>query len=316
MYFEQAEELAPLLNIKLASKKTNAGPVPMAGFPFFQLDRFLKALVQDLNKYVAISEEFANTPEDKSRSGGLLFDRKVARIITPGTLIDEKFMDPAENNFLLALYMDIPSLEAQLKEQNDITSSQLHALSSASQRIGLSWLDLSTGDFYTQFITAQMLPSAIARIGAREILVDQNLQDLIGPELQLLVGQDHRLITFFPFPKDIAPMSQWGSMLEEPVSGKVTDSYTPEEVAAGYCLLEYIRVQLQGLNMKLQPPRRRHLDESMSIDRNSLRGLEILETSRDGFGKGSLIHAVRRTSTKSGARLLRDRLSMFPFSLS
>ncbi|RJE18452.1 DNA mismatch repair protein [Aspergillus sclerotialis] len=309
LYFEQAEELAPLLNIKLASKKTSAGPVPMAGFPFFQLDRFLKALVQDLNKYVAISEEFANTPEDKSRSGGLLFDRKVARIITPGTLIDEKFMDPAENNFLLALYMDIASLEAQLKEQNDVTSSQLHALSSASQRIGLSWLDLSTGDFYTQFITAEMLPSAIARIGAREILVDQNLQDLIGPELQLLVGQDHRLITFFPFPKDIAPMSQWGSMLEEPVSGNVTDSFTPEEVAAGYSLLEYIRVQLQGLNMKLQPPRRRHLDESMGIDRNSLRGLEILETSRDGFGKGSLIHAVRRTSTKSGARLLRDRLT-------
>lgn len=316
MYFEQAEELAPLLNLKLASKKTSAGPVPMAGFPFFQLDRFLKTLVQDLNKYVAISEEFANAPEDKSRSGGLLFDRKVARIITPGTLIDEKFMDPLENNFLLALYLDIPLLKAQVEAQNDGASSQLHTLASSSQRVGLSWLDLSTGDFFTQFITAQMLPSAIARIGAREILVDQNLQDLIGPELQLLLGQDHRLITFFPFPDKIAPMSQWTSMLEEPVSEKVTDSFTPEEVAAGYSLLEYIRIQLQGLNMKLQPPRRRHLNESMGIDRNSLRGLEILETSRDGFGKGSLLHAVRRTSTKSGARLLRDRLSMFPFPLS
>jgi DNA mismatch repair ATPase MutS len=309
LYFEQAEDLAPLLNLKLASKKTSAGPVPMAGFPFYQLDRFLKSLVQDLNKYVAISEEFANAAEDKPRLGGLMFDRRVARIITPGTLIDEKFMDPSENNFLLALYIDVPSLEAQLK-QNDGASSRLHALTSASPRVGMSWLDLSTGDFYTQFITAQMLPSAIARIGAREILVDQNLQDLIGPELQLLVGQDHRLITFFPFPDKIAPMSQWGSMLEAPVAGNATDSFTSEEVGAGYSLLEYIRVQLQGLNMKLQPPRRRHLDESMGIDRNSLRGLEILETARGGLGKGSLLHAVRRTSTKSGARLLRDRLSM------
>ena len=313
MYFEQAEELAPLLNIKLAFKKTSAGPVPMAGFPFFQLDRFLKILVQDLNKYVAVSEEFANGAEDKARSGGLLFDRRVARVITPGTLIDEKFMDPAENNFLLAVYMGISSLKGRVQDQDggrdDDASSHQHVLASASQPVGLSWLDLSTGDFYTQFTTAQMLPSAIARIGAREILVDQTIQDLIGQEMQLLVGQDHRLVTFFPFTSQIVPMSEWDSMLETPVPAASIDTFTPEETAAGFNLLEYIRVQLQGLDMKLQPPRRRHLNESMSIDRNSLRGLEILETARDGFGKGSLLHAVRRTCTKSGTRLLRDRLS-------
>ncbi|BCR90754.1 mismatch repair ATPase MSH1 [Aspergillus chevalieri] len=312
LYFEQAEELAPLLNIKLSLKKTNAGPVPMAGFPLYQVDRFLKVLVQDLNKYVAISEEFANTAEEKARSKGLMFDRRVARVITPGTLIDEKFMDPTQNNFLLAIYMDISSLKAHIEDQavedSDVSSHQ-HVLASPSQPVGLAWLDLSTGEFLTQFTTAQMLPSAIARIGAREILVDQTAQDLIGHELQSLVGQDHRLLTFFPFSGDVVPMSDWGSMLERPVPTATIDTFTPEETAAGYNLLEYIQVQLQGSNMQLQPPRRRHLNESMSIDRNSLRGLEILETARDGFGKGSLLHAVRRTSTKSGARLLRDRLT-------
>jgi DNA mismatch repair ATPase MutS len=298
-----------LLSLKLASKKTNGGPVPMAGFPFFQLDRFLKILVQDLNKYVAISEEFAINAEDKVRSGGLLFDRKVARIVTPGTLIDEKFIDPSEHNYLLAIYLDIPALQLQSKQNVDNDAHQ-HVLSSVPQQVGLSWLDLSTGDFFTQLTTTQMLPSAIARIGAREILVDQNVQDLIGHELQMLVGHDHRLVTFFQFPKEIKPVSEWNSMLESPVPEDSRGSFTPEEVAAGYSLLEYIRVQLQGSNLKLQPPIRRHLNESMSIDRNSLSGLEILETARDGFGKGSLLHAVRRTSTKSGARLLRDRLSM------
>lgn len=297
-----------MLNLKLASKKTSAGPVPMAGFPFFQLDRFLKALVQDFNKYVAISEEFAHETDDKTRSGGLLFHRKVARIITPGTLIDEKFMDPSENNFLLAIYIDIPALQARIENQQDGESSQ-HVLSSASQEVGLSWLDLSTGDFFTQSTTAESLPSAIARIGAREILVHQDLQDLIGQELQLLIGHDQRLMTFVRFRDGILPMAQWHSMLEAPIDSKAMKSFTREEVAAGSSLLEYIRVQLQGLNMKLQPPRRRHLNESMNIDRNSLRGLEILESARDGFGKGSLLHAVRRTSTKSGARLLRDRLT-------
>ena len=222
-------------------------------------------------------------------------------------------MDPAENNFLLAVYMGISSLKGRVQDQDggrdDDASSHQHVLASASQPVGLSWLDLSTGDFYTQFTTAQMLPSAIARIGAREILVDQTTQDLIGQEMQLLVGQDHRLVTFFPFTSQIVPMSEWDSMLETPVPAASIDTFTPEETAAGFNLLEYIRVQLQGLDMKLQPPRRRHLNESMSIDRNSLRGLEILETARDGFGKGSLLHAVRRTCTKSGARLLRDRLS-------
>lgn len=296
-----------MLSLKLASKKTSAGPVPMAGFPFFQLDRFLKILVQDLNRYVAVSEEFANEA-DKTRSGGLMFDRRVARIITPGTLIDEKFIDPSENNFLLAIYLDISTLEAQSRHPVDTQSSQ-HMLSSAPQRVGLSWLDLSTGDFYTQLTTTQLLPSAIARIGAREVLVDQNLQDLIGQELQLLVGNEHRLVTFFPFPRTIAPMSQWDTMMESPIPKDSHAAFSTEEVAAGYSLLEYIRVQLQRADLKLQPPRRRHSDESMSIDRNSLRGLEILETARDGLGKGSLLHAVRRTSTRSGARLLRDRLS-------
>ncbi|KAJ5154032.1 uncharacterized protein N7500_009471, partial [Penicillium coprophilum] len=311
LYFEQAEEMAPLLNLKLATKKTNGGPVPMAGFPFFQLDRFLKTLVGDLNKYVAISEEFAINAEDKARTGGLLFDRKVARVITPGTLIDEKFIDPSEHNFLLAIYLDVPSLQSQLKQHadNDLQSSHQHVLSSVPQQVGLSWLDLSTGDFFTQLTTTQMLPSAIARIGAREILVDQNVQDLIGHELQMLVGHDHRLVTFFQYPGAFKPVSEWGAMLESPVPEHARASFTPEEVAAGYSLLEYTRVQLQGSNIKLQPPVRRHLNESMSIDRNSLSGLEILETARDGFGKGSLLHAVRRTSTKSGARLLRDRLT-------
>ncbi|RDW81725.1 mismatch repair ATPase MSH1 [Aspergillus mulundensis] len=313
LYFEQAEEFAPLLNIKLASKKTSAGPVPMAGFPFFQLDRFLKILVQDLNKYVAISEEFAISAEEKARSG-MLFDRKVARVITPGTLIDEKFMDPSENNFLMSIYIDPSQLG---RSASGDESSHQHVITSASsQNVGLAWLDLSTGDFYTQSTTAQMLPSAIARVGAREILVDQRLQDLVGQELQLLIGHEHRLMTFFNFPENVAPVSDWAYMLEEPLPSTSIDSFTQEEVAAGYSLLEYIRVQLQGLNLKLQPPRRRHLDESMNIDRNSLRGLEILETARESLGKGSLLHAVRRTSTKSGARLLRDRLSSPSTSLS
>lgn len=293
-------------------KKTSAGPVPMAGFPYFQLDRFLKILVMDMRKYVAISEEFANDAVGKAKSGGLMFDRKIARIITPGTLIDEKFMDPYENNFLLSIYMEGKQHVTVPSGVGELPPGQFRDFSE-SQPVGLSWLDLSTGDFFTQYTSPQLLPSAIARIGAREILVDDSVDDSVKTELQALIGGDHKLLTFFHRSKQGRPLSEWGEVFDSAVSQELASSFTPEEEASCNTLLEYVQTQMQGLEMRLQPPRRRQLDESMTIDRNSLKGLEILESAREGLGKGSLLHAVRRTSTKSGARLLRDRLSELYF---
>lgn len=71
LYFEHAEKYGPLLNIKVAQRKTAAGSVPMAGFPFIHLERYLRILVQDLNEFVAISEEFPNTISGTVKSGGL-----------------------------------------------------------------------------------------------------------------------------------------------------------------------------------------------------------------------------------------------------
>ncbi|KAL1958030.1 hypothetical protein VTO42DRAFT_5242 [Malbranchea cinnamomea] len=308
LYFEQAEEYAALLNIKLAAKKTAAGPVPMAGFPYFHLDRYLKILVMDLRKYVAISEEFVNDSVEKVKSGGLMFDRKVSRIVTPGTLIDEKFMDPSENNFLLAVHIDGKQPIPVPSGTDELPPGQFRNFSE-SQVVGLSWLDLSTGDFFTQHTSPQMLPSAIARIGAREIVIDHEVDDAVKHEMRALIGDDHKVLTFFRRTNKTKSVSEWDAYFESSISDDIASSFTAEEVAACNMLLEYVQVQTQGMEMKLQSPRRRHLDESMAIDRNSLKGLEILETAREGLGKGSLFHAVRRTSTKSGARLLRDRLT-------
>ncbi|ERF72245.1 hypothetical protein EPUS_02132 [Endocarpon pusillum Z07020] len=308
LYFEHAEQYAPLLNLKLASKKTSAGPVAMAGFPFFQLDRFLKTLVQDLNKHVAISEEFPVATSGKVKSGGLLFDRRVARVITPGTLIDEKFIDPFENNFLLSVHPGA----IQASAQQDVSSESTHQNTPAhahGQKLGLAWLDLSTGDFFTQITTLALLPSALARIRPREVVLDPIWQAKNRPLLQLILDQGHLLTTTHHCGNYKTSLSEWDHTLETPIDPHSEAAFTSEEMFAIHHLLDYVAGQLQGLEMKLQPPRRKVLQETMTIDRNSMRGLEILETARDGLGKGSLLHAVRRTSTKSGTRLLRDRLA-------
>jgi DNA mismatch repair ATPase MutS len=300
LYFEQAEEYGPLLNLKVGYRSTKLGPVAMAGFPFFQLDRFLKVLVQDLNKYVAICEEFLVQVSGKVKSGGLKHDRRVTRVITPGTLIDEKFLDPYEYNFLLSLH---PGPVGSQTEREEVAATE------AEQRIGLAWVDLSTGDFNTQTVDRTLLSSALTRISPREIVLPSQVSQDIHEEVQMIVGQDHRLLTLHQEAAMFDSTADWNDMLESPVPEHADQDFTTGEKLAAHRLLDYVQNRLQGLQVRLQPPRRRQLQAILSVDRNSLRGLEILETAREGLGKGSLFHAVRRTSTNSGARLLRERLT-------
>ena len=320
LYFEHAEKYGPLLNIKVAQKKTAAGSVPMAGFPVYQLERFLKILVQDLNEYVAISEEYANDASSTVKSGGLLFDRRVTRTITPGTLIDEKFMDPYENNFLLALYplgngespflLGTEQIPAELAEGSIPTS-----LTSLS--VGLAWLDLSTGSFFTQVTKIGSLASATARIGPREIVLGDNVEDGIKQCILSVLEQQRHLVTYHTASIQAHSVSSWTPMLEREVPIELQPTFTEEEVAAGTLLLAYVEDRLHGSGIKLQPPYRRQDKETMNIDKNSMRALEILETSKSGVGggKGSLLHTVRRTVTKSGARLLREWIASPSMSL-
>ncbi|KAF5004738.1 hypothetical protein FDECE_8783 [Fusarium decemcellulare] len=321
LYFEHADEYGPLLNLKVASKKTNAGPVPMAGFPFFQLDRFLKILVQDLNRHVAIAEEFPNSPTDKVKSGGLMHDRRVARIITPGTLIDENFIDPYANNYVMAIHIGrVPSRLPGLPGHEPASA---HLLPSAVGRdagdtqpgddavpLGLSWLDLSTGHFCTQQTNLSSLPAILSRLCPRELLLDQELQSRPDHGIFALLAEERHIITYAPRPEDcLLRPHDWTPMLESALSEREAAAFSSAEVLAAGILLGYVKDRLQGMSMKLQPPLRHENMQIMAIDKNSLRALEVKQTIRDGAFRGSLLHAIRRTVTRSGARLLNEWLN-------
>lgn len=318
LYFDQAEEYGPLLNLKVASKKTNGGPVPMAGFPFFQLERFLKTLVLDLNCYVAIAEEFPNDPGDRIKSNGLMHDRRVTRVITPGTLIDENFIDPYANNYVMAVHVNHQPRGDDTPSSPELTRSSVSSavepgLLAALQAdpttpIGLAWIDVSTGQFYTQSTTVQSLGSILSRVGPREVVVDEILESQGDHQLFSVLAEDKHLITFAPHSEDL-PLSAWGPMLESDIPAQTARDFTADEVRAGSLLLQYVRDRLQGLSMKLQPPLRYASMAVMSIDKATMRSLEIKQTIRDGAFRGSLLHSVRRTVTKGGARLLNAWLS-------
>ncbi|KAH7086726.1 muts domain V-domain-containing protein [Paraphoma chrysanthemicola] len=320
LYFEHADEFAPLLNLRKSKRKTVKGSkkpaVSMAGFPAYQLDRYLKTLVQDLNKHVAISDEFLNDAPTKAK-GAAQFTRKVSRIVTPGTLIDEHFMDPWENNYLLSLHVD-PQV---LKKENAVaespgSSSVSSVLNLPRTEVGLAWIDLSSGDFLTQSTDIASLPSAVARIRPREIVLDSIFQETEYSRIVSILQEDGHIITFQePSPVPLT-VKDWIPMLADVVDDFDTANFTAGEVAAGGSLLHYVKHQLLGSRTRLQAPVRHQAEEYMSIDKNSLRALEIRRTIRDSTYEGSLLHSLKKTVTKSGTRLLTDRLSAPSMSLS
>ncbi|KAK9474898.1 DNA mismatch repair protein MutS [Dipodascopsis tothii] len=318
LYFDQAEEYGPLLNLRVGRKHTAMGDVAMAGFPTAQLERYLRILVQDLNKHVAISEEFRRDRMNK-RTGNL-FDRQVVRVVTPGTLIDERFLDPLESNFLLALSVNGERLDGRNVAAGDIP-------------VGLAWLDLSTGDFYTQDSSVAKVQGDLARISPREVLLDQSLAAAVGAnadvdcvqELFRQIEQTKYTVSYEQFPPSITTHAvspkptalqifgifnaTWKKHFVRALTVKDVAPFSTDEVDACAAVLHYVSSKLCRSAVQLQVPAQRRTAESMVIDMNSFRSLEIKRSLRDHTVAGSLLHTIRRTVTKSGARLLTDWVS-------
>lgn len=241
-----------------------------------------------------------------------MHDRKVARIITPGTLIDEQFMDPYANNYVMAIHLpqDETKLDSALADPSGSVGSDVSpdGTADASVPIGLSWLDLSTGHFFTHATSLSTLGSMLSRVAPREVVLDESLQSRTGHEIFSILAEERHLITYAP-QGELTAISDWTPMLESEMPPQNVEEFTEDEVKAGSLLLHYVKERLQGTSMKLQPPQRHEAMQVMNIDKNGMRSLEIKQTIRDGVFRGSLLHAIRRTVTKSGARLLNEWLS-------
>lgn len=218
-------------------------------------------------------------------------------------------MDPWQNNYLLSIYVDPHALTkekavAQSPGSSDVSS----VLNLPRTEVGLAWIDLSSGDFLTQSTDIASLPSAVARIKPREIVLDSIFQEKDYSRIVSIMQEDGHVITFQEPSEKPMTVDDWRPMLEDVVDDFDMANFAPGEVAAGGSLLHYVKHQLLGSRTRLQAPVRHQAEEHMSIDKNSLRALEIRSTIRDGTYEGSLLHSLKNTVTKSGTRLLTQRL--------
>jgi len=221
-------------------------------------------------------------------------------------------MDPWENNYLLSIHVDpeVLNKENAVKESPG-SSSVSSVLNLPRTEVGLAWIDLASGDFITQSTDIASLPSAVARIKPREIVLDSLFEKAEHSRMVSILQQDGHIITFQDPSKEPLTVKDWIPMLEDVVEDFDSANFTTSEVAAGGSLLHYVKHQLLGSRTRLQAPVRHQAEEHMSIDKNSLRALEIRTTIRDGVYEGSLLHSLKRTVTKSGTRLLAQRLCKF-----
>ncbi|CAG8455157.1 13395_t:CDS:10 [Acaulospora morrowiae] len=276
LYFEQAREIAPLLDIKLTKKKFGQEYFPFAGFPLQHLDRYLTKLINEHGRAVAICDEFPNTDIEKR----VKFTRLVTRIITPGTLIDESFLPQDQNNFLLSV-----SLEED------------------SNRTGLAWVDITTGQFYMQESLLESLSNDLSRIRPSEVVLSDTLKLLEDHPIWQHVDRGMKSVAFESWHSFDATQPQaWMSDHQDDV--EIREVFTVSELKASAALLNYVERNLIGRVPKMQFPIRMNPKDIMIIDGAALRSLEITTSMRDLTKKGSLMHAIQRTKTASGTRAL------------
>ncbi|KAI5776517.1 muts domain V-domain-containing protein [Geopyxis carbonaria] len=265
LYFAHAVEYAPLLGLKVGVRRTNAGPVPMAGFPLAKLEAHLRVLVEELNRNVAVAEEFG-VPGQTAQ-----WERRIARVVTPGTLLEESAAAGDGERFLMAL-------------------------EDAGAEVALAWCDLATGETWCAVRERSEVRDEVVRVGPREVVVGVHDGELAA----MLDGDEQAAWVVARFAHDGAA---------EAGDGWRGRGITDVERRAGATLLEYVRARLPEVTLHLQPPTRRSREDTMKIDAATMRGLEITHTMRTRAHRGSLVHAVNRTVTRGGRRLLALRLS-------
>ena len=274
------------------------------------LDRHLKTLVQHEKRFVAMCEEYPRY----TNSGFKKFDRRVSRIITPGTLIDESFLNPLENNYLVAI---------SLSRQDDVKIP-----------VGLAWIDVSTGGFFSETCSLESLQDELARLAPREIVLDNVFKTFENHPFFTSLPEDCCLISYTssthianPDKGEIATttslsikdLTQGGTHLDSSIKqyiASLTDyvdagSLSPEETSAISLLTVYLEETMLENMPLLTSPSREGVQERMQIDAHTIKGLEIRENVYDGGSKGSLLSVVKRTVTNGGTRLLARWLCKF-----
>ena len=274
LFYDDAETAARTLHLTLTSRD---GQVPMAGFPHHSLETYLRRLIE-AGLRVAICEQ-VEEPSATTR----LVRREVVRVVTPGTLVEEGLLDPREANHLAAVSL-------------------------SGQRVGLAWVELTTGQFSAVDIDRDQLIDELLRLDVREcLLAESEPVELLQPAQS---ASSRFSITQRPDWTFHADTSLQALRQHFGVHTLAGFGFSDDQVclrAAG-ALLQYLKETLfssLGHLSRLQPY---SPADTLVLDAVTCRSLELTRSMRDGSREGALLDCIDRTVTAMGARLLQQWL--------
>jgi DNA mismatch repair protein MutS len=284
LFFEDAIIAAPILGIVLTrrGKTTNNQDVEMCGIPNHSSNIYIKKLI-DKGYKVAICDQLETPEEAKKRGSQTVVKRDVVRVITPGTLTEDNFLDDKKANYL----MSIVALEKELS---------------------LAYVDISTLEFSVISIEWSDLQNYLNMIDPSEIITSDCLffDDRLK---EVKENFKHKIVTFadsfFETKKNHKKLLNNFRLFSQASIAEFNNS----QISCCGSLLEYISLTQKKDFLTLSFPKILHNKDYMIIDRSSQLNLEIL-TAKNENGV-SLFSAIDRTVTNQGSRLLKQYLA-FP----
>ncbi|HWT71310.1 MAG TPA: DNA mismatch repair protein MutS [Oxalicibacterium sp.] len=284
LFFDDAEKASRLLGITLTQRgSSNGNPIKMAGVPFHAVDQYLSKLVK-LGESIAICEQIG----DPATSKGPV-ERKVVRIITPGTLTDADLLPEKSEQPLLALYT--------VTQRKTVT-------------IGLAWLSMASGALkMMEFSTDGQ------NAGTR---LRHELERIAPAEILLPGGIDHPAVDIASARNTVVPdwhfdLAHGGRTLQEQLGVSVLSGFGAENLTAAIgaagALLRYAQsTQAQGLqHVRMLTVEKEN--EFIGLDAATRRNLELTETLRgQDAPSATLFSLLDHCRTAMGSRLLRHWL--------
>ena len=289
MFYEDAKRAAGLLDITLTARGNSAGePIPMAGVPYHAVEQYLARLLK-LGESVAICDQVG----DPAKSKGPV-ERKITRLLTPGTVTDDYLLEDRRDNLLMAVY------------RSDLNTKINHRVAEPPKALavnyGLAVIDLSTGRFTVQEITDEAtLYNELERLKPAALLHDEDWRPLFARHFHCTPRP------LWHFELDTAKrllLRQFGT---RDFSGFGCEHFPLALTAAG-ALLNYVQETQRTALPHITSLAVELCDEGILLDAASRRNLE-LENSLSGEHKNTLISIIDKTATSMGSRLLRRWLN-------
>lgn len=284
LFFDDAKTASAALDIALTKRgRIKDEDVPMCGVPFHAYESYMARLIKAGYK-VAICEQMENPEDARKRGSKSVVKRDVIRLVTAGTLTEDSLLDARRNNYLLCL----------------CKSGNVY---------GISWIDLSTGEFYTQEQAvsskneAAELFGILTRLAPSEILISDALLQI--PELFRLFHEFKEKLSVLPQARFHYANAQKKICAFYGVSSAdAFGEFSKVELTAAGIILDYVENTQKGKMPRISRLKKVVETQYMEIDAATRHNLDLLEGSKGS----SLLSVMDRTVTGAGARMLAARL--------